>query len=1432
MTENCSQRPVSAMAMSPWLWWTGLFLLLALGPTSAVLSQEFPPAGPQYFSTMGDAVADAEEAQSGFLYSDAFTGRTGKAFGALVRGGYLTGPTVGRDKGIAPLEMMPYAFIGDGMIFADIRGFRGDRGDFGANLGLGYRQFIEPLNRIFGVNFFYDIDNTTSYTFNQLGFGIETLGELFDARANAYFPYGDRNVFLGATLVDGSQHFVGHRLLYDVRNAFLSSLLGADAEIGFPLPGAFAQRHDLRIFGGGYHYETDDNLKFAGGSARLQGNPIPSVQLQLQVTHDDVFSTNVMFGAQVSWGGFKQDPRERPSQFARMTTPIQRQYTVSTTRTFVIVNDVEAFNQSTGRPYFFNHVASATSLLDNGQEIDYNTDPVAVRDGTVEHPYLSIDESETRDPSQPGDIVFVHADSQYDGETVALKQGLETPNGTQELHIRYLGNGFRDFEVSHLVTVPDVGVVTLPTRNDDPGDAPIYNENEPVAERGDRPLFTNGIGDGVTLASFAEFSGFQIGDEDLPESGPSGHGAFGGAVESLQLNQNVFAYADGDGIRFENALDNINILDTNIFNPDVVGLRIIAGAPEITFGASVFDANDVPEVGLIVNQTDNPNLSLAISSTLAGTDIDLTNATILNGQTDNGSVAGGISIFNTDGNIIVGRATINSAEASAIAVRNVVGTVDFVRAISILDREAAGIELRNNEGRIRFLATEGDDVVDGGVNITWSGEGTDPAITWQNNNDNAESPIRSATVFSVPISILGSGGDAIALGTEFGNSGTFSATRGTTIDVNGANTVAGVGIHITQNTGEVFFGGLAFNGASTSISIDGREQQGILIEENGGISRFLGVTTVDNSLASLASAVEIHDNLNETIANPASTVNGAVRFDTLNINDAQQDVDLDFRGAGLSVYDNPALVSVESFNAADTIGISLFSFNVGAVGADGELFDGLVVGAGAITGNTELPAVDIEQTVYGVLLDEVNSADSAREGIRLVDNLDRTGARWGFQVQNGQIIDLEDGVSGLGGVIEDAAGAGVFAEDAGSISLNYMIIENNGAEGVRSVRNTELEMFGNEVITNAFDGLLAIDTRLISVAGDPNEVNIINFDSNGTDLLAHHQIRLVSTEDDLDNAFQNEWTLANNVIVHNLPNAAVFATNRDPNFNGDPDINDGHSQILFIQTGDQITLEEPGFAADFSPTVANLDPEIDIDLLDLEDSALTAIGTFLLWDGNVIQDSEIDNNLITFTEGGAIGVAVRALSEVDGDRVILDITDNTLIGGVGNNVGVYFDSEFTNSTLLSISGNLIDLQGRSGVADDEEASFDIGIYVDNLDRQANVAIVGNTGTITSDNGIAVAFNNVFGFGGFRGLTRVPANYNISLNEFTMEAITTDATAIGFILGTPVGGEVDLNSANGENTIDFVNTANGILVIPQTGGAFNGTINVNGQQFPQ
>ena len=76
---------------------------------------------PQYFRDMGDLLAEQDAAQQQ-VFGDQFTGRSGKAYGAQTRFGYLTGPAVGREKGIAPLEFMPYAFFDEGLFFLDFRG--------------------------------------------------------------------------------------------------------------------------------------------------------------------------------------------------------------------------------------------------------------------------------------------------------------------------------------------------------------------------------------------------------------------------------------------------------------------------------------------------------------------------------------------------------------------------------------------------------------------------------------------------------------------------------------------------------------------------------------------------------------------------------------------------------------------------------------------------------------------------------------------------------------------------------------------------------------------------------------------------------------------------------------------------------------------------------------------------------------------------------------------------------------------------------------------------------------------------------------------------------------------------------------------------------------------------------------------------------------
>ena len=53
-------------------------------------------------------------------------------------------------------------------------------------------------NRIYGGHFYYDYRDTGHSHYNQLSWGFESLGALFDYRVNAYLPVGDTwNSYLG-----------------------------------------------------------------------------------------------------------------------------------------------------------------------------------------------------------------------------------------------------------------------------------------------------------------------------------------------------------------------------------------------------------------------------------------------------------------------------------------------------------------------------------------------------------------------------------------------------------------------------------------------------------------------------------------------------------------------------------------------------------------------------------------------------------------------------------------------------------------------------------------------------------------------------------------------------------------------------------------------------------------------------------------------------------------------------------------------------------------------------------------------------------------------------------------------------------------------------------------------------------------------------------
>jgi hypothetical protein len=587
-------RPTIPGSLVGWkaVWW-GLGLLLSVWP-ACVLGQDLPlPSSPRTGATSAW--------QDSVFYSDAVTGRRGAAFGALVRAGALVGEGVGREESIFPAELMPYFFLEDGMIFGDLRGFRGNNDRWGFNTGVGYRHYFPAIDRIFGVNAFWGEDDLSQATFRQYGFGLETLGAGWDMRLNAYFPTGDIVADLGRPeLLIDSLRFDANRILFDQQRQVGTALRGVEHDIAIPLPGRWLRQHDVRAGAGWYNFQNEDISTF-GWHGRLQGEITPNVQLALDVTNDTVFDTNVYFSVNFQYGGFRESSNKPKTQFDRMTTPIQRNYHVVVARNTVVDPNLVA-QRFDGRPYFVKHVASDP----------VNPDLTAVR-GTVRNPFLSIAEAQ---PGTGEDIIYVHTNSVFENVNVATERGVrilgefDNVDPTTGL-VRYSVDvdGVLRQTATHTFFVNQFqDFYRLPRANDATDDP---NSLLFVEER--KPLLLNSPGNAVTLVSGlnvnqrTEFSGFQLGaandgdDSDPSEltTGPEQDGISAEGVEWVAGRFNDINFAGRDGISMSNITtqtsDSVLFEANRVFNAHRHGLYFRASTGDATFRGdpSLFDPNVV-----------------------------------------------------------------------------------------------------------------------------------------------------------------------------------------------------------------------------------------------------------------------------------------------------------------------------------------------------------------------------------------------------------------------------------------------------------------------------------------------------------------------------------------------------------------------------------------------------------------------------------------------------------------------------------------------------------------------------------------------------------------------------------------------------------------------------------------------------------------------
>lgn len=1233
-------------------------------------------------------------ASSGAVSGEPSVESAGKGFGAQFTAGHIAGHTVGRTESVSHIGLMPFVRVEDNMFFMDSRLARANRGGLAWSFGGGARHYFADTDTILGINGFYDKDEISGASFEQWGAGAELLGPVWDLRGNWYNPFGTNDTLLGTAAVANSATFVGNSLQFDQVRTLASAFQGFDAEAGALLPGEFADRYQVRGFGGGYWYDGGGSADISGWKARLEARPFEVLELGLQVSDDNFFNTNVTFNAAIHFGGYRRGTSDtRRSTFDRITQRVKRNQTMVTAVRGEVDAALTAINPDTGVAYSIAHVNSAAG----GPFI-----------GTVDDPFANIQQAQLTAP----DIVYVHANSVFDS----------SPNNaiTVADNQRILGEGFIDGLVSDRIIAPTINVdgigdIVLPS-------SPTFMADSAAL----RPMIANSLAaSAVTLGNNSEFSGFII--QDAANIGISAIGSDDGL-----LRDNDIINAGGDGIFLQNTTGSFSFVDTAVVNAAGAGLHVDGGTAQIRYTATSGDedpaygriANTAGAAVLLENTTGGfLNMSTSTLDDDGGEGIIVRNAagdaTFDNVLTTN-STTNGILIDSSSGlftfrNTIRNNTTIDGAALEALSITGLAagGQVNF-GDLQIDNRMSTGISMTDIAGTVRFnedvdIGAQTAGIASAGVAFT-NAEATGSVIFGDDLRIGA-SLGNGILITGNQVNPAAPAVDAVDVPAVISRS-SFSVTGTTSVDSATAESIL-----ITNDDAAVSFDG---------ITITNRLSRGFVVDNSRGSIDLMGATIINNENTLSSIAMDVQNSPATMDVESLTITNG---FDNLGT------------AAGLLVSNNISNSQGTATKTFDLININ----TVGGTAVVGRDNSSLIISDGTITA-TAGGAIDLDNsTLFAaatidtiddfstqVQLESVNST-GAVDGIRLFD-LGRTSE---FIVTADTSLVLP---AASGGTISGATNAGVNMQNAAQVSLTGMLLDNN-QNGI-IVNNTRLDLDNPDVFND--DLLELLFTRVTAsnqfglIATDLMALNITDsqFDLNGDDAaLGRESIFLQyntllndddTTEfDDFDNPFVVQ--IVRSMIVDNTDDSIVIANATSAN---------GAHLDLFLD----------------SNTIQNADTS-DPDGTDLIDDSL-----ILTWNGPVRgqllnnafslngggQDA-IDLTATSTTDLFAFNVFNNSItSTVGADRGISVATSGQSFFNIQNNVidmtggaGQGFIFQMAAISDITISNNIFTERTDQGR----------GIVFNSLIAPSTVAMEGNVITLADQLGgaeVGILFQSVAG----------------------------------------------------------------------------------------
>lgn len=551
-------------------------------------------------------------------------------------------------EGFVPLLQTP----GQNLLFLEGRLLLDNSANVGGNLLLGYRTYSAASDRTFGGYVSYDNRNTGNSVFSQIGVGLESLGQRWDVRANAYFPVGDTRQVVAESLTNGgfqptNLRFQDHFLLVGGQQEQRATRLLEAAMGGFDLEAGTRLlawgSGDLRGYGGLYYYDASGSPSTWGWRLRLEGRPTDGLRLGLAVQGDDLFGTQVIASLGLSLPGVRPSGAKPRTTLARLGETVGRSQTIvvdDQLETQIISQSVPltlATNPATGQPYFFQHVNLG----------------VAGGNGTFENPFGTVQNALTATRSDGNDVVYVQA-----GTNPGIP-ALTIPN-----RVQVLSTG----PVQRLNTV-EFGLAQLP-----------------LSGTGVLPTVTNT----VTLGSNSVLSGFAI-------TGTTGPGVAASGITNAVVQNSTIASSSNPAVFLSNTTGTISFSDSTIAS---TGTAAIAGSnmANLTLTNTPISSTNSAQDGLSLN---------GVTGTVSFTNSPITIANSAQDGLSLNGVAGTVSFTSSP-------ITIAGATGDGIAVNNVSGTVTLPTG-TVTQTGAFGVNLTNSTGTIAVANFRVSNTGDSGI---------------------------------------------------------------------------------------------------------------------------------------------------------------------------------------------------------------------------------------------------------------------------------------------------------------------------------------------------------------------------------------------------------------------------------------------------------------------------------------------------------------------------------------------------------------------------------------------------------------------------------------------------------------------------------------------------------------------------------------------